>query len=137
MQIMYLRRTGNKKNPGRHPIGLIGVQKTPDGAIDVAVQMAHSSDRFVKLVGRELLALKMVRDRSACWVPGDPALELHTILPHGVSRRLSNYTRHQEILDAIIKDEIWCQGKDHFAIPREKKLHEVTYSSADDRWPTN
>lgn len=107
MQFMYLRRNGNKKNPGLHPIGLIGIQKTADGAIDVAVQMAHSSDRFVKSVGRELLVQKIVRDRCACWFPGDPALELHTILPRGVAQRLTNYKEHQEILDKIVKDEIW------------------------------
>lgn len=106
MQFMYLRRKGNNKNPGRHPIGLIGVQKNPDGTMDVAVQMAHSADRFVKSVGRELLVQKIVRDRS-CRLDTKDHLELHTILPPGVARRLSNYTEHQEILDRIIKDEIW------------------------------
>lgn len=106
MQFMYLRRNGNKKNPGNHPIGLVGVQKNPDGTVDVAVQMAHSSDRFDKSVGRELLAKKIVRDRSCRLKPKDP-LDLHVILPRGVASRLSNYTRHQEILDKIIKDEIW------------------------------
>ncbi len=106
MQFMYLRRKSNNKNPGRHPIGLVGVQKNPDGTVDVGVQMVHSSDRFVKSVGRELLAKKIVRDRCARLTSKDPSLDLHVILPHGVARRLSDYTEHQEILNKLIMDEM-------------------------------
>jgi hypothetical protein len=106
MQFMYLRKLGKAKNLGFHPIGLVGVQKNPDGTVDVAVQMAHSSDRFVKSVGRELLAKKIVRDRAARLTPSDPSLDLHVILPTGVARRLYNYTQHQEILNKLIKDEM-------------------------------
>lgn len=110
MQFMYLRRKGKKNNPGRHPIGLVGVKKIetgPDaGLVDVAVQMVHSKDRFEKEVGRELLVKKLNRDRVARLSPNDLSLSLHTILPTGFGKLLDDYTSHQEILDKLIKDEM-------------------------------
>lgn len=105
MQFMYLR-SKSKKNPGRHPFGMIGVQKHESGGVDVAIQMIHSTDRFDKEVGRHLLAKKINKDRVAVVAAGDPALHLGTILPRGASQRLDDYVRHQEILNKLIKDEL-------------------------------
>lgn len=107
MQYMYLRRKGKAKNPGRHPIGMIGVHKLDDGRISVGVLTVHSKDRFEKFKGRQLMFAKIFKDRSALINPGDKLdLELVSLIHPDVFRRLDNADRHQEILTTLIKDEV-------------------------------
>ena len=107
MQFMYLRRKGKSKNPGRHPIGLIGVQKLDCGGVAVGVQMVHSGDRFSKELGRQLLPEKILKDRVALVAKGDGLPPLHTLLPKGVAQRLDNYLIHQDIFEKLLHDELF------------------------------
>jgi hypothetical protein len=104
MQYMYLRRAGKAKNPGRHPFGMIGVQKLADGTISVGVLTIHSADRFDKSQGRRLMFRKIFKDRSALVTPGGELPCLTNLLGRNVSR-LDQPVRHQEILNTLITDE--------------------------------
>ncbi len=107
MQYMYLRRKGNKKNPGRHPIGLLGVQKLENGSVAIAVQMIHSKDRFEKKMGRQLLERKInkINGIKSLLTNKEDIPSIHSLLPSGVSDRLDGYPRHQEILERLVQDE--------------------------------
>lgn len=114
MQFMYLRRKGKKNNPGRHPIGMIGVQKLDDGTVSIGVLGLHSKDRFDKFKGKQMLFCKVYKDRSALLTkPGDlPSL---VDLVGANVARLDNKTRHQEILEKLVLDEFtggpWSKQK--------------------------
>jgi hypothetical protein len=119
---MYLRKEGNNKNPGRHPLGIVGVTTTSDKRLAIAVSLIHSSDNFNKKTARELVKKKLdmvcIPD---CYViqrglqqaghqiqimqPWDTVPELYTLLPKQFPKRL-NYARQQKGFARMISDEI-------------------------------
>jgi hypothetical protein len=101
---MYLRSNGTKNNPGRHPIGVIGVLKFED-CVQVAIATIHSEDRFVKEDGKNIVRAKMHAGNVAM-IGTESPVNLHFILPRGVAKRLDNYERHQEIFELLVKDEM-------------------------------
>lgn len=104
MQFMFLRTNGTKKNPGFHPVGVIGVEKFEDG-VQVAIATIHSKDRFDKLAGKSIVRDKMLAGNVTMF--GTESMpELHSILPKGTAKRLNSYERHQEIFKLLIKDEM-------------------------------
>jgi len=109
MQFMYLRSKGSKKNPGRHPIGMLGVKKQADGAVAVAVITLHSGDRFDRQLGVRWLHTKFNNNQVKVTVPaGQPngLPLLHTLLPTGFATRLNDYLHHQKVADLLVKDEM-------------------------------
>lgn len=104
MQFMYLRTHGTKKNPGRHPIGVIGVQKFED-CVQVAIATIHSDDRFEKSVGKEIIRSKMWKG-NVDMLGTESKVRLADIIPRGMGKRLDNFLRHQEIFELLVKDEM-------------------------------
>ncbi len=131
MQFMYLRSKGTKKNPGRHPVGTIGVEKFED-CVQVAIATIHSEDRFVKYQGKAKCRAKMLAG-NVTMIGTESPVNLHAILPKGFAKRLNSYVRHQEIFELLVKDEMeqgtWSkQNRDlvnhvDVAIECERLLH--------------
>lgn len=103
-QFMYLRTNGTKKNPGRHPVGIIGVKKLED-CVHVAISTIHSKDRFEKSVGKEIIRAKIYA-RNVMILDKKSPVTLHSILPRGMGKRLANYPRQQAIFELLVADEM-------------------------------
>ena len=106
MQHMYLRKRSSKKNPGRHPIGIIGASIQLNGNISIAVALVHSTDNFSKRKARDILESKMRNDLRAVCSPSAPIPQLYELLPEGQAKRLDDYPRHQQILESMIRDAL-------------------------------
>lgn len=104
MQIMFLRTNGTKKNPGRHPIACIGVEKFED-CVQVAIASVHSEDRFVKSEGKAIVREKM-KAGNVIMLGSESKVNLAVIIPRGMGKRLDNFLRHQEIFELLVKDEM-------------------------------
>lgn len=113
MQFMYLRRTGNKNNPGNHPFGMVGVKLMPDGkSVHVETASIVSGDRFQKNVGRRIIELKFMQRLKLAAVTitneqvSNEAGGLRLVLNKSVYNRISDKVRANEIFRSIIADEI-------------------------------
>lgn len=105
MQFMYLRKSGSKKNPGRHPVGILGI-KLEGSKLAIAVSTIHSSDNFQKTVARDIIQRKLYNETVATIdIPTGTLPELFTLLPKNFARRI-NYVHHSKCFARMVEDEL-------------------------------
>lgn len=105
MQFMYLRTRGTKKNPGRHPIGILGVNLVGT-KLAIAVSTIHSSDKFQKKIARDLIQKKLHNDTvTTIDVVSSSLPQLFTLLPNKFGNRL-DYTHHSKCFARLVEDEL-------------------------------